>query len=285
MKEAHLQGIVIESMRDVCKRYNTTLRHEVTSSSVQSPANEKGKPYDVGVLLRECYLVGLEFKVLENGALSSWDDVQHQAYLALTLNARLQLPLFYSYNVPSVPTLNEFLTHTMYDDVLTGTRISQPKNLPGKRPHWDEHPTILTWLTALLENPEGLAGNGWPFIVLSNNLVFEKFKGAFPSVIWLLVSSNPKFRVSWVLTHSELLQEISAMEQLWKRAELRHIDEKSDASQAFDDAVTVIADYADYVAINSQKQISGETDMDDRPMYDGTPKFDDTQEKDSGFRP
>ncbi|ANH73714.1 hypothetical protein ACS15_0407 [Ralstonia insidiosa] len=75
------------------------------------------------------------------------------------------------------------------------------------------------------------------------------------------------------------------MEQLWKRAKLRHVAEKSDASQAFDDAVTVIADYADYVAINSQKQISDETDMNDRPVYDGTPKSDDTQEKGSGFHP
>lgn len=285
MKEAHLQGIVVESMRDVCKRYNTTLRHETTSSRVQSPADEKGQPYDVGVLLRECYLVGLEFKVLENGALSRWDDVQHQAYLALTLNARLQLPLFYSYNASSVPTLNEFITQTMYDDVLMGTRISQPKNLPGKHPHWNEHPTVLAWITALLDNPEGLSANGWPFIVLSDNLVFEKFKSAFPSVIWLLVSLNPKLRVSWVLTHSELLQEISAMEQLWKRAELKAVDKESDISKAFEDAVTVIADYADYVAINSQEQISSEIDMDDRPVYEDTPESDSTQEKSSGFHP
>lgn len=275
MSEGHLQSIVVESMRDLCRRHGTTLRHEVTASRNQNAANESGKPYDVGILLSEYYLVGMEFKVLENGAFPSWDKEQHQAYLALTQNPRLKLPLFYAYNLHAVPTLNDFLTHYLYDSVLTGTKISQPENLPGKHPTSDNHPTIHEWLDGMLTNPEGLAGNGWSSIILAEDWVFEKFRNAFPSVIWLLVSANPKLRISWALTHDELLAEVTAMEHIWRSAELKKGADYSDLADAFHAAVHVISDYADAVVSNALRQHSSAAEMGDRPAQGDDPDSDD----------
>ena len=185
----------------------------------------------------------------------------------------------------AVPMLNDFLTHYLYDSVLTATKISQPEKLPGKHPASDSHPTIRDWLDGMLTDPEGLAGHGWSSIILAEDWIFEKFRNAFPSVIWLLVSANPKLRISWALTHDELLAEVTSMERIWRGAELRKGADDADLADAFNAALHVISDYADAVVANALRQHSSDAEMNNRPAPGNDPEVDDEPQDDNRPRP
>lgn len=267
MNEATLQQQVVEAMHNVCGAENHKMRIGMPASRSQNAADAKGQPYDVGVLFGECYLVGLEFKHLANGRFSSWDPDQHAAYVALTTNDALNLPLFYVYNAVGVEMLADFYTERLFVPLLEQTNIAAPETLQNAEPYLDDHDDVYQWLLSLLRNSGQAAVKGWPAALAIDDALLATFKKSFPDVIWLLISAQPGLRESWALTHTELLSLVEDMRHVWRSAHLRSAQSTAALSAAFVDAVKEIARRADATADDAQNQQENDESMDDRPQH------------------
>jgi hypothetical protein len=220
-------------------------------------------------------MVGLEVKVLDGGLLSSWMPLQHDAYVALSNNEHLPLPLFYTYNIGSIDELSRLLKRHEHDEVLQNAKISVPILLPNNKPHTHEHLTLSDWLAGMLTDPEGMAHNGWLSIFISDAEMLHRFETSCPNVIWLLVSKSGGARQSWAFTHTELAREIEALGGVWRMQELQKLVAGEAAREGFINAVKLVSTQLKIIDSLTQQQQASADEMAQEPE----------EEKGSTFNP
>jgi hypothetical protein len=266
MNEATFQAFVTQAIKSVCDQRQKKMTWRVPSSNMQSPVKSTGEPYDVGILLDNTFLVGLEFKVLQGGVLCSWNADQHQAYLSLTIDTGLSLPLYYAYNAEDSTNFTKLLNDSKYQVILESSRISTPVALPGEYPEVDSHYHMHRWLTALLEERGALGGSDWLPIFIEDSFVLEKFLSGFPDVIWLLVTAHHGVRVSWALSGLELASHIDNLRNTWDAQRFRDLT-GTIRKGAIESTIAIIDSYLLALEEDQAQQHENSDDMEDRPSY------------------
>jgi hypothetical protein len=261
MREGQLEDVIIAAMRGICAAHNAAFHSEAIDRTRQNATNPDSQPYDIGVLLKDCYMVGLEVKVLDGDLLSSWTPLQHDAYVALSNNEHLPLPLFYTYNLGSISELSRLLKRHKHDGVLQNAKISVPILLPDSKPHTREHLTLSDWLAGMLTDPEGMARDGWLSIFIADAEMLQRFEMSCPNVIWLLVSKRGGLRQSWALTHTELASELEALGRVWRMQELQKLVAGEAAREAIIDAVKLVSTQLQIIDSLTQQQQDSADEM------------------------
>jgi hypothetical protein len=272
MNEATFQAFATHSMKFVCSELNKKMTMHVSSSNEQSPVDGDGRPYDVGVLLDDAHLVGIEFKICEDGSFPSWHKGQHETYVGLTSGSPMMLPLYYSYNVLDGKQLNWLYNSDEFIPLLEGANVSKPMDLPGPRPSMANHENMYDWLVAILSDPVRCGRNGWTTISTLNEwdlaagktMALEDMLQGFPDIIWLLVTAHNGLRISWALTSSEMREHVETLRETWKQKNLRSV-KTIDLRQAYLKLVEENSNYIRSVWANVVSQRSSENDMDDKP--------------------
>lgn len=272
MNEATFQAFATHSMKFVCSELNKKMTMHVSSSNEQSPVDGNGHPYDVGVLLNDAHLVGIEFKICEEGIFPSWHKGQHDTYVGLTAGSPMALPLYYAYNVLGGMQLNQLYNSDEFIPLLEGTNVSKPDDLPGPRPSMADHENMYDWLLAILSDPGRCRRNGWTTISMQNEwdlakgetMTLETMLQGFPDIIWLLVTAHNGLRVSWALTSSEMREHVETLRATWKQRNLRAV-KTSDLREAYSELVEDNRNYLRSVWADIVSQRSNENDMDVRP--------------------
>lgn len=238
------------------------------ASNQQCPINPDGKPYDVAMLFDNVKLVGFEFKVRDGAALTSWSARQHQAYLALTNHPRLRLPIFYIYNIESLGWLADIYNESWYELFLQHTRISLPRELPGKFPATGNHISVSEWLGRFLSTAGDGLGGDWAPILVENADLLTSISDAFSGVVWLLVAAHGGVHISWALTNNELREHVKNFGVEWRE---RHLERVGDAavSAAYADVISKLCHYLDELRADARNQYNSEETMDDRPCSSG----------------
>jgi hypothetical protein len=240
MNEATFQAQTMHAMKFVCRELNKKMDMYVTSSNEQSPVDGEGRPYDVGVLLDNAYLVGIEFKICEDGRFPSWDKDQHETYIGLTGGQHIQLPLYYAYNAVQGAKIGRMYADDEFIPILENSNISLPKDLPGSRPDIMAHENVYNWLLAMLSDSSEVERNGWTAISLKNGwnsgdagqMAIEGILQGFPDIIWLLVTAYNGARISWALTGEEIEAHVATLRATWKQKKLREV-KTPDKKQAY----------------------------------------------------
>jgi hypothetical protein len=273
MREGQLEDVVIAAMRGICATHNATFHSEAIDRTKQNAAKPEGQPYDVGVILKDCYMVGLEFKVLDGSLLSSWTPLQHDAYVALTNNEHLPLPLFYAYNTGAIDELSRLLKRREHDEVLQTAKISVPILLPDNRPHTHEHLTLSDWLAGMLTDSEGMARNGWLSIFIADAGMLQRFEVSCPNIIWLLVSKMSGLRQSWMLTHTELATGLKALGRIRRMQELQELVAGEAAREALVNAVKLVSAQLKIIGSLTQQQQDSADEMAQGPEEESGSTF------------
>lgn len=274
MNEATFQAFATHSMKFVCSELNKKMTMHVSSSNEQSPVDGNGHPYDVGILLDDAHLVGIEFKICEDGRFPSWRREQHEAYVGLTSGSPMALPLYYAYNVLDGIQLNRLYNSDEFVPLLEGSNVSRPKDLPGSRPSMADHKNMYDWLLTILSDPDRCGRNGWTTISTLNQwdlargktMVLEDMLQGFPDIIWLLVTAHNGLRVSWALTSNEMREHVETLRSTWKQRDLRSVNTVG-LRQAYLELVEENNIYLRSVWADIVSQRSNENDMDDRPDH------------------
>lgn len=277
MNEATFQTVAMHAMKFVCCELNKKMSMYVTSSNEQSPVDGEGRPYDVGVLLDNAYLVGIEFKVYEEGCFRSWNKEQHETYVGLTNGRHIELPLYYAYNAIEGAKINRMYADDQFIPILEGSKISLPIDLPGARPSVQSHENIYNWLLDILHDSSKSEKNGWTTISVKNGwdssdegrLVLLDILQNFPDIIWLLVTAHNGLRVSWALTSKEMEEHVSKLRATWKQKNIRSV-EVNNRKQAYLEIIEESDKYLRSVQANIANQRSNEEDMDDKPENRGS---------------
>jgi len=275
MNEATFQAFATHSMKFVCSELNKKMTMHVSSSNEQSPVDGNGHPYDVGILLDDAHLVGIEFKICEAGRFPSWHKGQHETYVGLTSGSPMALPLYYAYNVLDGIQLNQLYNSDEFVPLLEGSNVSKPKDLPGPRPSMADHENMYDWLLTILSDPDRGGRNGWTTISTLNQwelakgktMALEDMLQGFPDIIWLLVTAHNGLRVSWALTSNEMREHVERLRATWKQRNLRSVNTVG-LRQAYLELVEENNNYLRSVWADVVSQRSNENDMDDRPDHD-----------------
>ncbi|WP_126220984.1 hypothetical protein [Burkholderia vietnamiensis] len=273
MNEIEYQTNLIGAIRQACDEKNgsayraTNFSIKPTGQHEQNPLNEEGRPYDVGMVLNRAYFVGMEIKVsnfLHNGKLTlkSWNPEQFKMYKDLSSLA----PLFYTYNL-------EYSGGEALDsrDILDGSRISLPRNLPGQFPSSQNHDLLSTWLDAWFDDPVKQGATVFDNVVNDGvPLIYDIVEYNFPNVIWLIVLSSPKLTLRSVVTNHELFKMVVDSAGTWRKRKstLQRLSKSdqfavllADVQSQFDE---MLRDYA--------QQRSNANEMDDKPIPTDHPK-------------
>ncbi|ONC06109.1 hypothetical protein AQ910_05760 [Burkholderia pseudomallei] len=216
-------------------------------------------------------MVGLEAKVMIDDVLPSWEAHQHDAYLALTNNNHLRLPIFYTYNTGDIAQLSRYLKLKCHEDVLQNANISTPAALPGRRPEKDEHLTLLAWLQGMLDCPGAMSDGGWTWVFISNTELLERFEEACPNLIWLFVSVKGNF--TWALTHKELQAEIQRMGRIWRMQKLQELVASSARVAAIREAVRQVNNHLEAIIASARQQQAIADEMHHFPDEDDDNNF------------
>lgn len=275
MNEATFQTFAMHSMKFVCSELNKKMTMHVSSSNEQNPVDGTGRPYDVGVLLDDAHLVGIEFKICVDEKFPSWNKEQHETYVGLTGGSAMTLPLYYAYNVLDGTRLNELYQCDEFIPLLEGANASRPVDLPGQRPSMADHESMYDWLLAILSDPGTCGRNGWTSISMRNQwnpaqgtrMVLEDMLQGFPDIIWLLVTAHNGLRVSWALTSDEMREHVERLRATWRQRELRSVS-SGGLRQAYIELMEENNNYLRSVWAEIVDQRANESDMDDRPDYD-----------------
>lgn len=275
MNEATFQTFALHSLKFVCSGLNKRLAMHVSSSNEQSPVDGTGRPYDVGLLLDNAHLVGIEFKICENKVFPSWNRGQHETYLGLTGGSSIALPLYYAYNAVTGRELSLLYDEDAFIPLLEQTNVSTPKELPGQRPSMHQHEDMYQWLLAILSDPVRCGRNGWTSISTQNQwesdpnkvLLIDDMLQGFPDIIWLLFTAHQGLRVSWALSSSELHQHVEKLRANWKARDLRTVEVDSLKGE-YQALLTENRDYLRSLWAEVVSQRSIEKDMDDKPDHD-----------------
>ncbi|WP_298400725.1 hypothetical protein [Janthinobacterium sp.] len=280
MNEATFQAFATHSMKFVCSELNKKMRLYVPSSNQQSPVDGDGYPYDVGVLLDNAYLVGIEFKVCDGGRFPSWRKDQHDTYVGLTGGAHIELPLYYAYNALDGTQLDKLYEDDQFVPLLEGTNVSTPKDLPGQPPAIEAHENMYDWLIAILSDPGRCERNGWTTISTQNawdpksgkSTILEDVLQGFPDIIWLLVTVHNGLRVSWALTSTEMREHVENLRAIWRQKELRTVS-TANTKQAYLALMEENSNYIRSVWADLKNQQANADDMGDKPDNDGFKPF------------
>lgn len=281
MNEATFQGLTTHAMKFVCSELNKKMSMHVSSSNQQSPVDGDGHPYDVGVLLDNAHLIGIEFKICKDGRFPSWNRGQHETYLGLTGGAKISLPLYYAYNTLDGALLNRMYTDDQFIPLLEGANVATPRALPGSKPAIADHANMYDWLLAILSDPSRCGRNQWTTISNRNQwdsaagdvMALEDMLQGFPDIIWLLLTAHNGLRVSWALTSGEMKQNVETLRASWKQRDLRSVATEG-IKQAYLELIEENSAYMRSVSAEVINQHFNASDMDDKP--DNTvvrPKF------------
>ncbi|MBY4804633.1 hypothetical protein [Burkholderia cepacia] len=273
MNEIEYQTNLIWAIRQACDEKNgpayraANLSIKPTGQHEQSPLNEMGKPYDVGIVLNRAYFVGMELKVshvLSDGKLSfkSWNPEQFRMYKDLSRLA----PLFYTYNL-------EYSGGEVLDpaEILDGSRISRPERLPGQFPSCEKHDLLSAWLDAWLDDPVKQGATVFDNTVCDGvPLIYDIVEYNFPNVIWLIVLSSPKLVLRSAVTNHELFKMVVESAGTWSKR--KSTLQRLTKSEQFAVLLTDVQVRFDEMLRDYAQQMCNENEMDDKPALTGRPQ-------------
>ncbi|MBY4869823.1 hypothetical protein K6W76_25535 [Burkholderia anthina] len=272
MNEIEYQTNLIWAIRQACDEKNgpayraANFLIKPTGQHEQSPLNEEGKPYDVGIVLNRAYFVGMELNVsnlVSDGKLAfkSWNSEQFKMYKDLSRLA----PLFYTYNL-------EYSGGEVLDsgEILDGSRISLPEKLPGQFPSSQNHDLLSAWLDAWFDDPVKQGATVFDNVVNDGvPLIYDIVEYNFPNVIWLIVLSSPKLTLRSVVTNHELFKMVGESAGTWskRKSTLQGLSK----SEQFAVLLTDVQAQFDGMLRDYAQQMSSASEMDDKPTPTGHP--------------